>query len=194
MKFTQPFRLLIHPELMSEQEDGLVALARALAQRFHLPTTLIKFLIVGGIGFIIYQAMFWLLYDSPVFWFLPDKDTRTDLLLFHHPDIRLLIASVIGVEVAIFFQFNSHERWTFRHRNREGNLLVRFVKFNASSIVSPVIIVTTVNVVSTNWDVSPYISNVLGVGLGFIWNWTVNSLVIWPHLRHKEAEAEPPPI
>lgn len=178
---------------MDEQEDGLVGFARELARRFHLPTTLIKFVIVGGIGFVIYQAMFWLLYDSPVFWFFPEKDTTTDLLLFHHPDIRLLIASVIGVEIAIFFQFNSHERWTFRHRNREGNLFMRFVKFNASSIVSPLIIVTTVNVVSTQWDISPYIANILGVALGFIWNWTVNSLVIWPHFHRDGAEAKPPP-
>lgn len=193
MRFTQPLRLLIAPELMDEQEGGLVGLARELAERFRLPKTLIKFLIVGGIGFIIYQAMFWLLYDSPVFWFFPDKDTRADLLLLHHPDIRLLIASVIGVEVAIFFQFNSHERWTFRHRNREGNLFARFVKFNASSFVSPLIIVATVNVMTPLTDITPYFWNLVGVALGFVWNWTVNSLVIWPHFRHKEAEADPPP-
>lgn len=182
----------MQPELISENEDGLVGFARALAERFHLPTTLIKFLIVGGIGFIIYQGVFALVYDAPVFWFLPDKDTKTSLLLFTHPDIRLLIASIVGVEVAIFFQFNSHERWTFRHRDRDGNLLVRFVKFNTSSFVSPLIIVVTVNVMSTTFGTSPYIANFFGVGLGFIWNWTVGSMLIWPHLR--KGEEPPPPL
>lgn len=191
MKFTQPIRFLMQPELISENEDGLVGFARALAERFHLPTTLIKFIIVGGIGFIIFQAFFALVYDAPVFWFLPDKHTDANLILFTHSDIRLLIASIVAVEVAIFFQFNSHERWTFRHRDREGNLLVRFVKFNASSSVSPLIIVVTVNVMSTEFGVSPYIANFVGVGLGFIWNWTVGSMVIWPHLRKRE-EPEPP--
>lgn len=181
----------MQPELISENEDGLVGFARALAERFHLPTTLIKFVIVGGIGFIIYQAFFALVYDTPVFWFLPDKHTKASLILFTHSDIRLLIASIVAVEVAIFFQFNSHERWTFRHRDREGNLLVRFVKFNATSFVSPLIIVVTVNVMSTQFGVSPYLANFVGVGLGFIWNWTVGSMVIWPHLR-KSEEPEPP--
>lgn len=194
MKLTNTLRLFIQPELMDQQEDGLVGLARELAHRFNLPTTLIKFVIVGGIGFVIYQAMFWLLYDSPVFWFFPDKDTRVDLLLLHHPDIRLLLASVIGVEVAIFFQFNSHDRWTFRNRNREGNLLARFLKFNATSFVSPLIIVATVNVMTPLTGVTPYFWNLVGVALGFIWNWTVNSFVIWPHFRHKEVETEPPPV
>ena len=189
MKFTQPIRFIMQPELISENEDGLVGFARAVAERFHLPKTLIKFVIVGGIGFIIYQAMFALVYDAPVFWFLPDKHADANLVLFTHPDIRLLVASVIGVETAIFFQFNSHERWTFRNRDREGNLLFRFVKFNASSFVSPLIIVVTVNVMSTTLGTSPYIANFVGVGLGFIWNWTVGSMVIWPHLRKPKDAA-----
>lgn len=180
----------MQPELLSEKEDGLVAFARAMAERFHVPTTLIKFLIVGGIGFIIYQGMFALVYDAPLFWFLPDKHTKASLLLFTHKDIRLLIASIVAVEVAIFFQFNSHERWTFRHRERDGTLFMRFVRFNASSFVSPLIIVVTVNVMSTQFDITPYIANFVGVGLGFIWNWTIGSMVIWPHLRRGE---EPPP-
>jgi putative flippase GtrA len=192
MKLTQPIRILMQPELISDSDEGLVGFARELAERFHLPTTLIKFVIVGGIGFIIYQAMFALIYDSPVFWFLPAKDTDTDLLIFTHPDIRLLIASIIGVEVAIFFQFNSHERWTFRRRDRGGNILVRFVKFNASSFVSPLIIVVTVNVMSTVFGTSPYIANFVGVGLGFLWNWTIGSMVIWPHLGKREEQPGPP--
>lgn len=157
--------------------------ARRLAERYHVPTTLAKFLVVGGLGYIIYQGMFYLLYDSPVFWFLPAKDTEAGLLLFTHPDIRLLIASVFGVETAIIFQFNAHERWTFRHRPRHGWIGARFVKFNLSSIVSPLIIVATTNVLTPVFGLSPYISNTIGVLLGFIWNWTLNTLVIWPHRR-----------
>jgi hypothetical protein len=29
-------------------------------------------------------------------------------------------------------------------------------------------------------DVSPFISSAVGVVIGFAWNWTLNSLVIWP--------------
>ena len=94
-----------------------------------------------------------------------------------------MIASVIAVEISIVFQFNSHERWTFRNRHRAGWTIVRFIRFNLSSIVSPIIIVLTTNVLSVAFNVLPYISSALGVLIGFAWNWTLNSLVIWPKHR-----------
>lgn len=183
MKLAYPIKVLMRPELISDNEDGLIGFAREIAQRFNLPTTLIKFVIVGGIGFVIYQSFFAIIYDTPALWFLPDKNANGSLVLFTHPDIRLFIASVVAVEIAIFFQFNAHERWTFRNRDREGNLLFRFVKFNASSFVSPLIIVVTVNVMASLTSITPYFWNLVGVVIGFAWNWLINSLVIWPHLR-----------
>ena len=191
MKFTTPIKLFMQPETISESESGLVTWGRALAQRLHLPTTFVKFLIVGGMGFVVNQVMLYLLYDSPVLFFLPDKDTETSLGLVTHPDIRLLIASVLAVETAIVFQFNAHERWTFRRRLRKESWPMRFVKFQASSIVSPIIIVATTNVLSAGFSVSPYISNAIGVLLGFIWNWIVNSLVIWKDHRGADQPDEP---
>ena len=186
-------------DLATPAEQGLMAAASALAHRLHLPTTLIKFLMVGGIGFAIYQVFLYVLYGQPpapffpdlsgVFWFLPAKETKADLLVFTHPDIRLLIASVLAVEIAIVFQFNSHERWTFRNRRRAGWTPVQFLRYNLSSIVSPIIIVLTTNVLSVAFDVLPYIASIAGVLIGFVWNWTLNSLVIWP--KH-QLEALPP--
>jgi putative flippase GtrA len=180
-------------DLATSSDQGLMAAASALAHRLHLPTTLIKFLMVGGIAFVIFQVFLYLLYGEPpapffpdlsgLFWFLPQKDTRADLLLFTHPDIRLLIASVIAVEISIIFQFNSHERWTFRNRHRAGWTLMRFLRFNLSAIVSPIIIVLTTNILSVAFDVLPYLSSAVGVVIGFFWNWTLNSLVIWPKHR-----------
>jgi putative flippase GtrA len=115
-----------------------------------------------------------------------------------HTDIRLLVASIVAVEVAIVSQFNFHERWTFRDRNRAGWLVKRFFKYNASSIVSPIITVVTVNVLTpiihdntsngtVIYALAPYLANTLGVLMGFTWNWTLNSLVIWPHHRDEAA-------
>jgi putative flippase GtrA len=170
-----------------------MAAASALAHRLHLPTTLIKFLMVGGVAFVIFQVFLYLLYGEPpaplfpdlsgLAWFLPEKDTRADLVLFTHPDIRLLIASIVAVEISIVFQFNSHERWTFRNRQRAGQTLMRFARFNLSSIVSPIIIVITTNVLSVAFNVLPYISSAVGVLIGFCWNWTMNSMLIWPKHR-----------
>ncbi len=178
----------MQPELASQVDDGLYGAVRALAHRLRLPTTFVKFVIVGGMAFLVSQMALFLLYDAHVLWFLPAKKADADLLLFTHPDILLLISSILAVEAAIVFQFNAHERWTFRWRPRDGLILVRFVKFNLSAIVSPIIMVVTINVLTPVAGLSPYISSVIGVLLGFTWNWVLNTFVIWPNLK-AEAEA-----
>jgi putative flippase GtrA len=184
-----------HEELAG-RDEGL----RGLAHRLNLPTTLVKFLIVGGVGFVINTAFLWLLYDSPFFDFvLPDKHSSTNLGIITHEDIRLLISSIIAVEIAIICQFNFHERWTFRWRPRDGWIGQRFAKFQLSSIVSPIVVVATVNLLTPPLrdaaggndvlrSLAPYIANGTGVLMGFIWNWTLNTFVIWPHQRQSEDE------
>jgi dolichol-phosphate mannosyltransferase len=180
-------RVAMQPELASQPERDVLKAGADIIRRLPLSTTFVKFLVVGGIGYLISQFALFLLYDSPVFWFLPAKDTGGDLWLFTHPDIRLLISSVLAVEVAIVFQFNSHERWTFRGRPRKGWGLLRFLKFNLTSAVSPIIVVVTVNTLTPLFGVSPYLSNTIGTGAGVTWNWILNTLVIWPQQQKVEA-------
>jgi len=193
MKLTSPFKALIRPEMISSSDNRFVSAARDLVERLHLPKTLTKFLIVGGIAFWIYQAGLYVFYDSPLFRFFPEKGTEVDLGLFALPDLRLLIASVLAIEFAILFQFNAHERWTFRRRPRSGWVVTRLVKFQVSSIVSPTIIVVATNAL-THWlGWPPYFSGAAGVLLGFGWNWGVNSLMIWPHEGAIAAPDATPP-
>jgi len=187
----------MQPELVTPHKQGVVAAARQipnrlagaagdLARRLHLPTTLAKFLIVGGIGFLINEFFLYVFFDSPIVWFFPAQHTSVDLGFVNDPDIRLLISSILAVEIAIICQFNLHERWTFRLRQREGLAVVRFFKYNASSAVSPIIIVVTTNTLTPLLGLSPYISSMIGVLLGFTWNWMLTSLVIWPKRAPQE--------
>lgn len=190
----------MQPELATAPEQGLQGWGRQLATRLHLPTTLVKFLIVGGIGFLINQFVLFLSYDSPLLWFFPEKHTHLDLGLLTAADSRLFFASIIAVEVAIICQFNFHERWTFRKRNREGNIVVRFAKYNLSAAVSPMITVICVNTLTPVFrdaagrdsfvgNFAPYMANTVGVLLGFSWNYALNTLVVWPHRHREEAAA-----
>ncbi len=114
---------------------------RDVAHRLHLPTTFVKFLIVGGWGFMISQFVLFLIYDADVFRFLLSKHTEVDFGLgIKHPDILLLIGSIISVEAAIVFQFNAHERWTFWDRRRSDWAPLRFFKFNISSTWNSMVI------------------------------------------------------
>lgn len=168
------------PQAQDQPTLGPVATARAMLERRNISTTFVKFLIVGGIGYLVNQATLLLVYDSSLFWFLPAKDTDFNFILFRHPDVLLFIASVLAVEAAVISNFYWHNRWTFRHRERRAQPFIRFCKFNLTSIGSPVISVATVNILTPVFDMSPYISNTIGIGLGTAWNWVWNTQVIWP--------------
>jgi putative flippase GtrA len=157
-----------------------------VAARLPISPEFIKFLLVGGCAFLINQATLALFYDIlPV---LPAKDTDFNLVVFTHPDVRLLIASVLAVEAAVIFKFFALERWAFRDRPRRGWPPFRFLKFNLSAILSPAIVVITVNVGALVFGISPYISVAIGTLMGFMANYLFSTYIIWPH-RH-EAEHE----
>jgi putative flippase GtrA len=191
----------MNPELATRPPTGLVDRGRQIIDRLPVSRTLIKFLIVGGVGFFINQFVLFLVYDTSVFWFLPDKGKDVSFALFTEPDIRLLIASIMAVEVAVICQFNFHERWTFRERNRTGFIFVRFLKYNAASAVSPFITVLCVNLLTPVFrdaagegsiigKAAPYLANSIGVMLGFTWNYTLNTMIIWPHHRRQAAHTD----
>ena len=167
------------PQVQDQPTSGLIRAAQSLLERLHVSTTFAKFLIVGGGSYLVNQLTLLLVYDSPVFAFLPAKDTDFHFIFFTHPDIRLFIASVMAVEAAVVSNFYWHDRWTFRHRQRRAQPIVRFFQFNLTSIGSPIIAVATINVLTRIFDISPYIANTIGIGLGTIWNWTWNTRVIW---------------
>ncbi len=168
----------MQPELATQADQGLMGAATTLAHRLPLPTTLVKFMIVGAIAFLINQLALFLFYDSPLFWFLPDKNTSVDLGLFRDSDIRALISLVLAGEVAIVFQFYAHEHWTFRHREQTRWGMLRFLKFNASAAF--IFLLVASNALRLTFDLSPYISLAIGVMISFVWNWTLNTLLIWP--------------
>lgn len=176
----------MQPDTTAQGTPGALSLIDKYIARLPISPALARFLIVGGLAFIISETGLLLLYDVlPV---LPDKDTRVDFGLFTHPDVRLLIASALSIEAAIFFKFWAHEYWTFRERLRPGSLFARFLQFNASSILSPVILLATVNVLTPVFGISPYISISIGTIIGFAVNWVLSTYIIWPHIRTHTRE------
>jgi putative flippase GtrA len=155
-----------------------------------VPRTFLSFLVVGGMAFMVTELMLFLAYDSPLLWFLPEKDTEFGIAGVEHPDIRLLIASALAVEIAIAFKFLAYENWTFRDRRRPASILVRFVQLNAASLLGAAVTVAVVNVLTTVLGLSPYVSTPAGVVAAFMLNWVASSSVIWP--EHEEGSSAPP--
>ncbi len=160
---------------------------RGLLDRSPVSPTLVKFLIVGGVGYLVNQFVLFLLYDSPISSVLPARGRDLDCVFFTVSDLKLLIASVVAVETAIASNFYWHTRWTFRERPGHRSLPIRFLTFHFTSIGSPIISLAVVNVLTPVFGITPYISNTIGICLGALWNWTWNTLVIWPKRPVTEA-------
>lgn len=151
-----------------------------LAGRFGLSPEFLKFLMVGAAAFVVNYVVLYLLYDAPLFGFLPGKDVEVDLAFVTHPNARLLIASPLSVEAAILFKFVWSEGWIFRSRRAEGALWARMVHFNLSAAASAVLTVTVANVLTPVFGITPYASTAVGVLCGFMLNWIWSARLVWP--------------
>ncbi len=147
-------------------------------------SSLLRFLVVGGIAYVITQLVLALFLDVlPV---LPDKDSRLDLGLFKL-DTRLFISSAIAVEAAIVFKFFANEHWAFAGRETDGWIVARMAAFNASCLASAAATIATVNILTPVFGFNPYIANTIGTLLGFMVNYAVSAHFIWPHRRRSNT-------
>lgn len=142
---------------------------------------ILKFMTVGALGYVIYQLVVAVMYDTPVFWFLPRKHDAVSLILFEHGDARMLIATLVATELSITGVFCGHTLWTFRDRDYVRKpLWIRFGQFNAKALVSTLGILTvTVNVLTVGFGMYHYFAVPIGVLLAFSWNWAWDTQIVW---------------
>jgi putative flippase GtrA len=153
--------------------------------------TLFKFAATGAAGYVVYQLVFVLFYESPLIWFLPEKGESINLLAFSHSDARLLITTLVAAELSIMGVFTGHNLWTFRDRLTVGTpIWLRFAQFNAKAAVSSLGILTLmVNLLTLGLGVTPYLAIPAGVATAFLWNWTWDSRLIWRRAERRNEGA-----
>jgi putative flippase GtrA len=145
---------------------------------FGLPFAFASFLVVGATAFVVNEVALFLVYDTGLLWFLPDKDVEWNIAGVK-PEARLFIASVIAVEIAIAWKFLLYENWTFADRPRRGNIVWRFLQLNLASALATVITIATINLLTPLLGISPYVSTPIGVLLAFMVNWVFSNHFIW---------------
>jgi putative flippase GtrA len=158
---------------------------------FGLPFTFASFLVVGASAFVVTEAVLFLTYGREGWWegllsFFPEE---TDILGVE-PNIHLLVASVVSVEVAIAWKFVLYERWTFNDRPRRGNIFWRFLQLNGASLLATIVTLATVNVLTPLLDISPYIATAIGVLFAFVINWLFSNHFIWRAHKHEPGPAD----
>ncbi len=149
--------------------------------------TFIKFLMVGTFSYFINAIALGLLYrgqvyslkvlPQPILNFLPTIDTAPKILFLSFD--RLFIASVISIELSIIFNFIAHENWTFKDRSHTGPMILRLLKFNITSISSPIIQLFFIILFAHYLNLSEQIGLAVGVIFGLFINYAINILWIW---------------
>lgn len=121
-----------------------------------------KFLVVGGIGFIINAVI---------------------LVFLHRLSWSATIANLVGAAVAIFSNFNLNNIWTFKHNKIEGvgKYLIKLLHFYATSAFGVIVIQT-----GTIWlgvrlvgDHLYFLFFLIGTALLLVWNYVMYSKFIW---------------
>lgn len=138
-----------------------------------LSPEMIKFLVVGGISYLVNQAALVLTYERTFAGVTRALDTSLGTV-----NLALLAASIVAVEIAIIARFVLNDAWTFRHR-RDKPFVHRFVQSNFGSFGSPLISLATVNLLTPVFGINYLVSNSIGVLLGLAWNWGWSVRVVW---------------
>lgn len=152
----------------------------------------VKFLMVGSVTYLVNATVLGLLYrgqiygitvfKEPLLSVIPSHDLAPKLLFLSID--RLLIASIISIELSIVLNFIMHENWTFKSRSQKGSVIHRFLKFNLTSFGSPLIQLVSILVFAKVLDLHEQIGLAVGVVIGLFFNYFVNILWIWkvhPH-------------
>jgi len=168
-------------EALATAGAGRGTLWQTLRAKLREHFTLLKFATTGASGYVVYQLVFLLLYESSLVWFLPAKGEDLSLLAFSHSDARLLITTLVAAELSIVAVFGGHHLWTFRdRRTAEKPVWLRFIQFNSKAAVSSLGLLTLiVNVLTLQVGLTIYLSIPAGVLAVFLWNWTWDSKFIW---------------
>ena len=140
-------------------------------------STLGRFLLVGGVSYVVNQALLFALYDR-AFASLPGGEGR----LADAFDLPLILASTIALEVSILVRFALNDRWTFRDRCTKS-LAARFYQSNFTSFGGPLISLAAVNILTPHFGISYLVSNSLGLLLGLAWNWFWSTRLVWATAR-----------
>lgn len=94
-------------------------------------------------------------------------------------------ASIVAIEVSILSNFLLNDLWTFRGDGKHAlsGRWQRLVSFQGVSIGGAVINFVILNVLALFFSIDYRIANLLGILVGFAWNFLVNRNVTWRKAR-----------
>lgn len=155
-------------------------ITRRLSRLHERFGTLIRYALVGSVGYVVYVGLLTVMYDLALLPFLPAKGQEVNLLLFAHKDSLFLLTTLIASEASIVAVFAGHSLWTFTDSPASAKpLWLRFAQFEARALVSTLGILTVSVNVAVLAGLHHYLALPIGLVATFTWNWLWDSKVIW---------------
>ena len=171
------------------KQEQLRSLEEALRQQLASHIALIRFALVGGSGYLLYQGNLFLIYDSPLFWFLPAKDTSAVIIFFEHADVRFLIATLVASPLTLVSLFTGHNLWTFRDRDSVRKpIWLRFGQFIAAALIAVGITLATLNLLVVQFGMYHFVALPIAASLGGAWDWLWYSRFVWRRAKKQRPE------
>ena len=137
-----------------------------------------KFLVAGGVSFIVNQLALAVIYEYGLGWM-----SRHAATPFGDLNVALLVASVIAVEISIIARFLLNDVWTFRdlvpEQRSAGATLRRLAKFNLICLAGLALNVALLNVQFNLLGVNRYVANAVAIAAVTAWNFLVNRALAW---------------
>ena len=118
----------------------------------------------GGVGFVLQLAIF-------------------EVLAVYLGVVSHSVATVIGAEVGILTNFFINDKISFSHHAHKASLPTRLVRHQAVVLVAVCLqwflVYTAEHMTTDVWLIR--LALLVGIGLGFIWNYVWYHLYVWKH-------------
>ena len=108
-------------------------------------------------------------------------------LLTERAHVYYLLSSALATEVAILSNFTLNYVWTFAALRDAEPVLAKLAKFNQVALGGLLLTVSVLFVLTHFFGLHYLIANLLAVGSGAAWNYTISRHWVWP-------AADPPQV
>lgn len=103
------------------------------------------------------------------------------IVLVELSPILVEIAAIVSKEASIISMFLINEYWTFSEHGKDGHkhVLERFLKSNLIRLIGVAVGIVVLSILHRHFNVWYVYANFFGICVGFIFNYTFESIVTW---------------
>jgi dolichol-phosphate mannosyltransferase len=158
----------VHGESKLSFRDQVEFLLNIAKIRFRKSEEFIKFCVVGGSGVFVNMGIY--------------------LLITRMMGLPYYIASPIAIELSILWNFTWNNFWTFKKREASVSWMQRLIRFHVVAGVAGLVNYAVLLGLVSGLEVWDVLANLIGIALGTLVNYFMNSLWTWKEIKKHNVE------